>query len=63
MEPTPTSWSPTRKWWAATVTAVAGLLTFFATHGWHLDEHTTIPLITIVAQRAVAYFIPNEEAV
>lgn len=57
----PTSWRPTRKWWAATVTAAVGLVTLFAQHGWHLDEHTTITLATIAGQRVISYIIPNEE--
>jgi hypothetical protein len=61
MAPAPSaSAAPTRKWWAATVTGAAGILTLFATHGWHFDQETTIPLITIVSQRIIAYLIPNE---
>ncbi len=56
----PTSWRPTRKWLAATVTAGVGLVTLFAQHGWHFDEHTTIATATIVGQRIISYLIPNE---
>lgn len=57
----PTSWVPTRKWMAATSVAAAGILTLMASHGWHFDEHTTIALITVVSERAVAYFLPNRK--
>ena len=50
---------PTRKWLAARITVLGGLLILFATHGWHLDEHTTIALITFLTESAVSYLVPN----
>jgi len=55
----PTNWIPSRKWLAATVVAVTGLLTTWATTGsW--DQEETLMAITIVSARLVAYLIPNE---
>lgn len=56
-----TSWRPTRKWMAATVIAAAGYLTLMATHGWHLDEHTSIALITLLSERTVSFLLPNRK--
>jgi len=50
---------PTRKWWAARVTALAGLLIMFvATGGWGAEE--TVAIITLVSESLVSYLIPNE---
>lgn len=52
--------SPTRKWWAATILAIGGLLTTWAAAG----EWTTAltgALITLVTQRIVAYLVPNDD--
>lgn len=55
------SLTPTRKWIAAQTTLLAGLLTLFAAHGWHFDEHTTIATITFLAEAVVAYLVPNTD--
>lgn len=57
---TPTRW-PTRKWWAATILAVAGILTTWAGAGWEWTDALSGATITLVAQRIVAYLIPNQE--
>jgi hypothetical protein len=50
---------PSRKWFAARVTALAGLATMIATTGgW--DSEETVALITIVASAAVSWLTPNE---
>jgi hypothetical protein len=52
---------PTRKWWAATVTGVAGLLvTWVAVGAW--DKSLTGAAITLGAQRIVSYLVPNAPA-
>ena len=55
------SWIPTRKWFAAQLTLLGGLLILFASHGWHFDEHTTIATITFVIEALVAFMVPNED--
>lgn len=55
------TWWPTRKWWAATVLAVAGILTTWATQDWAWSNELTGIAITLGAQRVVAYLIPNQD--
>ncbi len=55
------TWWPTRKWWAATVTALGGFLVTLATTGWDFTPEFNGALITIATQRVVAYLIPNQE--
>lgn len=55
-------WWPTRKWWAATITAVGGFLTTWATQGWHWSPTYSGAAITLVTQRVVAYLVPNATA-
>ena len=51
---------PTNKWWAATVTAIAGLLTTWATtQGW--TKEMSGVAIALVGQRIVAYLVPNSD--
>lgn len=53
------SWLPTRKWWAALVTALGALATMVVTTGgW--DQEETVAAIGIVVARAVAYLVPNQ---
>lgn len=53
---------PSRKWWAARVTALTGLATLVATSGaWTKDA--TIMAITLVSAAALAWLIPNSEDV
>jgi hypothetical protein len=54
------SWSPTSKWWAATIVAVGGFLTTFASQGWEWSPAFAGAFITIATQRVVAYLVPNE---
>lgn len=50
---------PSRKWFTARITAVAGLLTMWATTGsWDTEE--TIALITVVSAAALAYGVSNQ---
>jgi hypothetical protein len=57
------SWWPTRKWWAATITAVAGMLVTLSTTGWEMSTAMQGTLITLGAQRIIAYLIPNEDTI
>jgi hypothetical protein len=52
---------PTRKWWAATVTAVGGFVATLASTGWHFTPQLNGALITIATQRVVAYIVANED--
>jgi hypothetical protein len=56
------TWSPTSKWWAATIVAVGGFLTTFASQGWHWSPAFAGAFITIATQRVVAYLVPNESS-
>jgi hypothetical protein len=58
--PARTSPWPTRKWLAATVTAVAGILTTLATTGWQFTPAIDGALITLLGQRVVAYLVSND---
>jgi predicted cobalt transporter CbtA len=64
MEATPAarvaSRMPTNKWWAATVLAVGGLLTTWASAG-EWTAALTGAAITLVTQRIVAYLVPNDD--
>ncbi len=49
---------PTRKWWAANVTAATALaLMYVTTGGW--DQEESIALIGLVSQAALSWLIPN----
>jgi hypothetical protein len=49
---------PTRKWLAARITAVSGLLIMLATTGsWDLEE--TVALITILTEGSISWLVPN----
>lgn len=51
---------PSRKWWAARVTALTGLAVLVATDGaW--SQEATIMAITIVSSGALAWLVPNDE--
>lgn len=56
------SWWPTRKWTAATVIAVGGILATLATTGWDFTPEMNGTLITILTQRVVAYLVPNDDS-
>jgi hypothetical protein len=58
--PHETQWWPSRKWWAATVTALAGILGTLATTGWAFTPAIVGALITLACQRLVAYLVPND---
>lgn len=57
----PTSWWPTRKWWAATIVTFGGFLTTLATQSWHWTPEFAGALITLGTQRVVAYVVKNDE--
>jgi hypothetical protein len=54
------TWWPTRKWWAATILAVGGIVTTWATAGWGWTDELSGAAITLLTQRIVAYLVPNE---
>ena len=51
--------APSRKWWAARVTALTGLATLVATSGSWTQE-ATIMAITLVSAGLLAWLLPNE---
>jgi hypothetical protein len=55
------SWWPTRKWWAATVLAIGGILSTWAAGGWDWTDPLSGAAITLLAQRIVAYLVPNHD--
>lgn len=51
---------PTRKWWAARVTAVTGLAAMWATTGsW--DQEETVAAITLVSAALLSWLTPNTD--
>jgi hypothetical protein len=54
-------WWPTQKWWAATITALGGFLTTWATQGWQWSPTYSGAAITLVTQRVVAYLVKNSD--
>jgi hypothetical protein len=51
---------PSRKWFAATVTSLAGWLTaFFVAADMHWTDPIKVGLITLLAQAALSYITPN----
>jgi hypothetical protein len=59
---TRSSWglaAPSRKWFAAQVTALSALAVMWATTGsW--DQEETIAAIGVVSQALLAYLVPND---
>jgi hypothetical protein len=53
-------WLPTKKWWAATITGVGGLLVTLAATGWDFTPEMQGALITIGVQRIAAWLYPND---
>lgn len=51
---------PTRKWWAAFITAVAAFLVNWIVAG-EFGKEVLIMLIGVLAQSAVAYLVPNAD--
>jgi hypothetical protein len=51
-------WLPTAKWWTATGIALVGFPVTWLVTGWTRD--LTGQAITIVGQRVLAYFVPND---
>jgi hypothetical protein len=49
---------PTRKWWAAFVTALAAFLVNWIQAG-ELSKEILIALVGVCAQAAVSYLVPN----
>ena len=53
-------WWPTAKWWTATISALIGFpIIWWVTGHWTRD--LTGQAITIVGQRVLAYFVPNNK--
>lgn len=53
-----TSWTPSRKWLATQVTAVAAFLIAWVNQGaW--DKTLTIALIGLISQALFSYLVPN----
>ncbi|MBX6765939.1 MAG: hypothetical protein IRY90_02070 [Actinomadura rubrobrunea] len=50
---------PTRKWWAALITALTAVLINWVQAG-HFTKEILIALIGAVSQAVVAYLVPNE---
>ena len=51
---------PTRKWWAATITAFGALATLWIQSGrWTVD--VSLMFVALVVQRAVSYLTPNAD--
>ena len=53
---------PTRKWWAATIVALGGFLSTFASQGWHWSPAFAGAALTLLTQRVVAYLVPNDNS-
>lgn len=51
---------PTRKWWAALVTALAAWIVNWITEG-DLSKPILIALVGVIAQALVAYLVPNAD--
>lgn len=52
---------PSRKWIAARVTAVTGVLTMWATTGtWDTEE--SVAAITVVSGALLAWLVPNDDS-
>ncbi len=52
---------PTRKWWAATIVGVSGLLSTLVAGDWHWSKTASVALIALLTQRLVAYLVPNHD--
>jgi len=52
---------PTRKWWAAQISATTTLAVGWVNAG-RWDKPLTIAAIGVVSQAAVTYLVPNREA-
>lgn len=50
---------PTRKWWAALITALAAFAINWILAG-QFTREIAVALVGVVAQAAVAYLVPNE---
>lgn len=50
---------PSRKWWAARVTALTGWLVAFVEAGYELTPTLVILLITIASEAAISWITPN----
>jgi hypothetical protein len=51
---------PTRKWWAALITALAAFLINWIQAG-QFSREIAIALVGVLAQAAVAYVVPNQD--
>ena len=56
-----TSWKPTRKWWAATVTGAIGLGVMLLTGDSEVTDPEIVAIGGYVAAQATAFFLPNQE--
>lgn len=56
-------WSPTSKWWAASIAAAATIVTMLWTgDGINTDEEKTL-VIGLLASRVLAYAVPKDTEV
>lgn len=55
------SLKPTRKWWAATVTGLVGLVVMLLTGDSAITDPEVVAIGGFVSAQAVAYFLPNEQ--
>jgi hypothetical protein len=51
---------PTRKWWAALITALAAFFVNWIAAG-QFTREIAIALVGVLAQAAVAYLVPNKD--
>lgn len=65
-EPPPTagnptrSWAPTRKWIAATITALGAVTVLWLQAG-SMTVEVRIALVGVIVQAMVAYLVPNQD--
>jgi hypothetical protein len=53
------SWLPTRKWWAATITALGAIAVLWIQAG-ALTTSVAIALVGAIVQAGVTYALPND---
>jgi hypothetical protein len=54
------SWLPTRKWWAATITALGAIAVLWIQEG-ALSMAVGIALVGAVVQALITYVLPNDD--
>jgi hypothetical protein len=53
------SWKPTRKWWAALIASVSGILATYAAGGYEWTNDLSAAAITLISQLILTYVTPN----